>query len=345
MQHHVINLYTDADCVKTNETDTIIDVRWTVKFNMELAPYFNKRKYKHDLRLLKEGVGQLKVVIPNHTVVNTKATPEKALAYAEAIAAKHLVANSGVNVFGFQTSDNGMMMTVRRDQLLFKLSQLDALKHLQRKGVEQEFFTNYGMLSNMTTVPAGYLYGASFEHESSPKWVKDYLESDASYDYYNSVNELDARSAETIYTAIGEVIINYRSVEEVMTNPWMRYMIETKSHSEPRPFDTVVKMVKSATQVIYDNNDYLTKIRKRFGEKCYLLYDTETHMFFPIQPTKSGSSEIYHMIGMRKSIRRDQLADMQAKGYGNEFQSKKESEESPPKKRLTPLKFKIKKDT
>ncbi|MDF9399117.1 hypothetical protein [Vibrio sp. 1180_3] len=337
MQQHIVNLYTDLNQITEGAGETIVNIIWTVNFNLDLAHYFNKRKYKHDLNLLKNGVGQLKIKIPDYTsekyIAKSKAY---LLAYAEAIAAKHLVANSGVNVFGFTYSDDGMVMTIRRDQLLFKLSQPDAVKHLHRKNVDQQFFTDYDAISNMTTTAAGYLYGASFVEELDPEWVKPHLEPGASFDYYNSAQELDIRSAETVFTSIGEVIINYRSVEEVMSNPWTRYQMETKEQFEPRAFDSVSKMVKSATQVIYENDSYLDKIRRKFGDKCFLLYDPQTHTAFPIKPTKDGSSEIYHMIGMKKRIKKEQLEEMQSKGYGLEF-AKKESKE--PNKTNTPVKF------
>ncbi|MGR5296830.1 hypothetical protein ACPV5U_24450 [Vibrio mediterranei] len=316
MTRHVLKLYTDSTNLHRQGNQSIVAVKWKVDFNRELDRFLSKRNYNHDFDLLKEGVGILNIRLG----LKGNWTDTQLLAYAESLAAKHVIANSGLNAFGFQVGDKGFVMTVRRDQLEIQTSQLATVNLLDRQGVDQSFFTEMGSISLATSPAAAYLYGTAVTKSKEHSW------SEQEHLYINSTTDFDIRSAETIFTAIGEVIVDYRSVNEYMNQSWTRYQIEVKNQEMPRPFDNVVDAVKAATEVIYDGNSYLDKIRSKFGDKCYLLFDPRTRTSIPIAPIKHDSTELYHMLGMRRIIPREKLEDMHAHGYGKEIPLREKSE-------------------
>ncbi len=316
MTRHVLKLYTDNTNLQRQGKRSIVAVKWKVDFNRELDRFLSKRNYSHDFELLKEGVGVLNISLE----LQGNWTDTQLLAYAESLAAKHVIANSGVNAFGFQVGDKGFVMTVRRDQLEIHTSQLATVNLLDRQGVDQSFFTEMGSISLAASPAAAYLYGTAVKKSEEHSW------SEQEHLYINSTTDINIRSAETIFTAIGEVIVDYRSVDEYMNQSWTKYQIEVKSQEMPRPFDNVVDSVKAATEVIYSDNSYLDKIRSKFGDRCYLLFDPRTRTSIPIAPVKQDSTELYHMLGMRRIIPREKLEDMHAHGYGKEIPIRDNSE-------------------
>jgi hypothetical protein len=250
---HTVSVYANSKHVNKTEEGAVVDVIWTIDFNRDLDMFFNKRKYKHDFDLFKTGVGRLRVTFDydnNHSM-------EENLAFIEAIAAKHIVANSGLNAFGF-TDDK---MSIRRDQLHIVFGQKDAAPLIDRSHKDAAFLGKKGVLAAKSAPSAGYLYGATTEVATDIAWVSPYLEPNVEFDMYNRIVEKDVRFNDYVYTSMGYMVIDYRTVDEFISLPVTRYEQEVMKMAYTRPFESVKEMVIKAKDVIYKDNPYLDKIK------------------------------------------------------------------------------------
>lgn len=304
MNKHTVNLFVDPASWKSDEGMATVNVVWHVEFNRELDKFLNKRKYQHDFSLLKEGIGRLTITYPN----NNSHTQDDNLAYVEALAAKHIVSNTGINAFGF-TDDK---MSVRRDHLHFKFSRETALKLICRRDVEIGFFADMASIAAKAGTSAGYLYLATGEVSKDVTWAEAYLSGD-NVDYYNLAADLDIRNNDNVMTSFGEMAIDYRSVDEFYSSEWVEYNVNVKNVEYPRPFATLYDIVAASNEIIYQDNSYLDKIRAKFGPECLLLANPEEVSFLPI--TKLASS-IYYVLGYRKYINPLTLEEMHKNGIG-----------------------------
>lgn len=324
MKKHTVHLYSDPKNVTTKGIASIANIYWKVDFNRDLDGYLNKRKYKHDYRLFKTGVGKLSI-----TFIKDGDYPLKdQLAYLEVLAAKHIVSNSGLNCFGF-TDDR---ITIRRDQLHIKFSKESAVKLLVRENVDNDFLSERGRLSGRSSPAAGYLYGATAEYCSKQAWAKPYNDNEVTFDHFNSIYDTDIRENDYIFTAQGEMIIDYRSIEEYMKSDWNQFLMQIKGQEFSRPFDTFAEIVRTAREIIYKDNGYLTKIRNLFGDDCLLLYNKEHAAYLPIKPMEKRG--VYLVLGIRRMYSQLKLQEMHEHEFALHIKSTLSKEEAIAAKKL-----------
>ncbi|WP_428775711.1 hypothetical protein [Vibrio sp.] len=316
---HIVQLYTDPTLIGQENDETYANIFWSVQFNRDLDAYFSKRKYQHDFDLFKEGYGRLKI----RFTYDSDASPEENLAYVETLAAKHLVSNSGLNVFGF-TNDK---VTIRRDQLHFVVSQPDTVSLIDRKGVDQSVFSRLGKISAKSSPAAAYLFGATAEPLVDISWAEPLKDENYQFDFYNTILDLDARENDYVFTPMGDIIVDYRSVEELMNSEWMQFQITVKGMEIARPFDMMVDLVNKANEVIYEDNKYLDKIRQKFGEDCFLLLNREQKTWLPIKPVTHNLKDVFHVLGLRRYYTPLRLAEMHEHGFALNIEQKLSEEE------------------
>ncbi|MFL7013616.1 hypothetical protein [Enterovibrio norvegicus] len=303
---HNLYVYTSESLLKRTSGEATVSVVWQVQFDRELDGYFNKRKYKHDYDLFKQGVGNLTV----NFRYDSQLTVAENLAYVEVLAAKHIVSNTGLNAFGF-TDDN---MSIRRDHLNVVFSKPDAVKLMLRKGIETSYFDRLGAISSKTSPPAGYLYGASAESTASHDWLMPYITNDKDFDFYNTAYDLDIRENDYVFTSVGSLIVDFRSVDEFMMLDWTQYQIQVKNQEISRPFEVLVDLLKGAGEMIYTNNNYLAKIKRLFGDDSFLLLNREKKSWLPITPI-AGVPGTYLVLGLRRYYNPANLAEMHEHGF------------------------------
>lgn len=308
---HTVSVYASPQHVHKTEEGTEVDVVWTVDFNRDLDMFFNKRKYKHDFELFKTGVGRLRVTFD----YDNKHSMEENLAFIEAIAAKHIVANSGLNAFGF-TDDK---MSIRRDQLHIVFGQKDAGPLIERKQKDSDFLIKKAALAAKSSPAAGYLYGATTQPATDLAWIKPYLEQDADFDMYNRITEKDVRFNDYVYTSLGYMIIDYRTVDEFMSLPVTQYEQDVLKMTYARPFESVKEMVSKAENVIYTDHRYLDKIKSKFGNEALLLDNKEGKAWLPITPLKNSEQDFYLVLGISRHCSPLRLQEMHNHGYGKDI--------------------------
>lgn len=318
MMKHTIHLHSDTKNITTKGIASTADIYWKVDFNRELDGYFNKRKYKHDYRLFKTGVGKLSITF----IKDNEYSLKDQLAYLEVLAAKHIVSNSGLNAFGF-TDDR---ITIRRDQLHFKFSQETAVKLTLRDTISSEFLGEIGRLSGRSSPAAGYLYGATAEFSAKQDWAIPYYDKEVTFDHYNRIYDTDIRENDYIFTAQGEMIVDYRSIEEFMKSDWNQFLMTVKDQEFSRPFDTFAEIVKTATEIVYKDNGYLTKIRNLFGDDCMLLFNKEHAAYLPIKPMEKQGT--YLVLGIRRMYSQLKLQEMHEHGFAQHIESTLTKEEA-----------------
>ena len=309
---HVVHIAIDeSSLAKTNNhpLEHTVDVYWEVTFNPELYKFFNKRKYVHDIDLLKKGVGRLTILFK----MSESDNPTNMLAYIEALAAKHIVSNSGINAFGF-SSDS---MSIRRDQLHFALSQSGTVKLLMRGKGNAEFLEIMAALSAKSSPAAGYLYGCTASVDE--RWLSELKSHPFSIEYRHRSFDIDIRENDYVFMPQGDIIIDFRTVEEFMNSENTQFMMRVKGNSFPRPFDTVYEIIKSSENIIYKDNTYLDKIRRLFGDDCFLLYNEIQYCYVPIKRLNSNQ---FTAMGYRKYINPLRLEEMHEHGIGLHFEQK-----------------------
>ncbi|EKO3674171.1 hypothetical protein M3923_002866 [Vibrio metschnikovii] len=313
MEHkHIIHVAIDESSLeKTNNypLEYTVDVYWEVNFNPELYKFFNKRKYVHDLDLLKEGVGRLTILFK----MSESDSPTNTLAYIESLAAKHIVSNSGINAFGFSSD----AMSIRRDQLHFALSQSGTVKLLMRGKDNAEYLERMAALSAKSGPAAGYLYGCTASVDEY--WLSELKSRSFTIEYHHRSFDIDIRENDYVFTPQGDIIIDFRTVEEFMNNENTQYMMRVKGNIYPRPFDTVYEIIKSSESIIYNDNAYLDKVRRIFGDDCFLLYNELQYCYIPIKKLNSNQ---FTAMGYRKYINPLRLEEMHGLGIGLHFKQK-----------------------
>ncbi|OOF02812.1 hypothetical protein BZG80_11640 [Salinivibrio sp. MA440] len=316
---HTVMIYASPELIRQEGALTEADVLWTVDFNRDLDMFFNKRKYKHDFDQFKTGVGRLRVTFD----YDNKHSMEDNLAFVEAIAAKHIVANSGLNAFGF-TDDK---MSIRRDQLHIVFSQADAAPLIERNLGDSGFFGQKGVLAAKSAPAAGYLYGATTEVATDIAWVSPYLEPNAEFDMHDRIVENDVRLNDYVYTSMGYMIIDYRTVEEFMSLPVTLYEQEVLKKVYTRPFEAVKEIVNKAKDVIDKDNRYLDKIKSKFGDDALLIDNNEDKAWLPIIPLKNAENDFYLVLGMSRHCSPLRLQEMHSHGYGKDIPQRLSDEE------------------
>lgn len=306
MTHHTLHLYTDESHFFTKGEDAYINVYWKIDFNRDLDMYFHKKKYKHDFSMFKDGVGRLEIRFMRSP---DKLKPEH-IAYIETLAAKHIVANSGINAFGY-TDDNH---SIRRDHLHINVSNENSVNLIDRKGVGQEFFDQFSALAALSSPAAGYLYGASVAHSVDTSWIEDYLHEEATFENYNKVVDVHIISNDYFQTSLGKMIVDYRSVEEFMNTELMKFQIEVEKAIIARPFQVVLEGLKKMTNIVYKDSKTLDKIREKFGNDCLMLTDNEHLLMIQVVPIDPANS-LYKVLGVRHHIPMAKLERMQAHGF------------------------------
>lgn len=321
-KHH-IHLFTSADDIQVIDNETTVTVYWQVNFNRDLDRFFNKRKYKHDFDLLKEGVGRLVVrVLPKKTALSD----EYLLAYVETLAAKHVVSTNGLNAFGF--TDHGM--TIRRDQLHFHTSQALTRDLLDRKGQMNEIYS-LEYIGVATGNSAGYLYGATAEFDQNNSTLKDREE----FDFYNTTTDIQIREADNARTDLADIVIDYRSVDEWMNMEWVRYTIEVKQQEYPRAYDTVCELVKATDSVVFQGTKYVEKTQRVFGQDALVIYHNEHKISFQLSP----AGNTYLVVGMQKYLTPLLLDEMKKNGFAKDFAQIATEEELEELKRVKAERF------
>lgn len=306
MTHHTLHIYTNESHVFTKGEDSFINVFWKIDFNRELDMYFHKKKYKHDFSMFKDGVGRLEIRFSRSP---DKLRPEH-IAYIETLAAKHIVANSGINAFGY-TDDNH---SIRRDQLHINVSNPASVNLINRKGVSQEFFDKFTALAALSSPAAGYLYGASASHSTDTNWIEGYLHENATFENYNKVVDINIISNDYFQTALGLMIVDYRSVDEWMNTELMKFQIEVEGAIFPRPYQLVIEGLKKMTDIVYKNSKMLDKMREKFGNDCLMLKDKDHVLMIQVMPVDPNNN-MYKVLGVRHHIPIAKLERMQAHGF------------------------------
>ncbi|PMN52175.1 hypothetical protein BCT30_13670 [Enterovibrio norvegicus] len=304
---HDIHVFAPSHQLLVNKEISVAQVYWSVTFNRELDSYFNKRSYTHDFKQLKEGVGHLEIQFR----YDDSLTIEDNLSYVEVLAAKHLVSNSGINAFGF-TNDK---VTIRRDHINIVFSQETAITLLIRKNVEKSTLSRLGSISAKSSPAAGYLYGATAELETNFDWIIPRLTQNASFDFFSSDTDLNIREDDYIFTPLGDFIIDYRSVEELMESEWVRFQIEVRKQDYARPFELLADLVRASDQTIREGNPYLVKIKKLFGEDSILLLNTSEKTWLPAKLLLDDGRETYLIMGHRRYLKPEILAEMHEHGF------------------------------
>lgn len=306
MNHHTLHIYTDESHFFTKGEDSFINVYWKSDFNRELDMYFHKKKYKHDFSMFRNGVGRLEIRFFR--------APDKLksehIAYIETLAAKHIVSNSGINAFGY-SDDN---QSIRRDQLHIEVSNPESVNLIDRKGVDQEFFNRFSALAALSSPAAGYLYGASASMSTDKSWVDSYLKEDSVFENYNKAVDINIISNDYFQTALGKMIVDYRSVEEWMNSELMKFQLEVEGAIVPRPYQAVLEGLKKMTNIVYKNSKMLDKMREKFGHDCLMLTDDDHLLMIQVMPI-DPSNNIYKVLGVRHHIPIAKLERMQAHGF------------------------------
>lgn len=304
MNKHTLHLYTNRSSLKQKSDLFYVDVLWRVDFNRDLDHFFNKRKYMHNFELLKTGIGKLSITFKFDTSFSEDAN----LSYVEALAAKHVISNSGLNAFGF-TDDK---VSIRRDQLHIVFSSPTAAMLIGRNQAPKNFLNEFGAISSRTSPCAGYLFGASVEIKQDPLWALEQLNNNADFAYYNNAADIDIRQNDYVFNAQGEMIIDYRTVSEFLESDWTQFLMQVKRVEYPRPFEAIHEIVKTADRIIYTDNGYLTKIRNLFGDDCLILHNSELCVYMPIKPIAKMQ---YLVLGYRRYIGPLKLKEMHENGF------------------------------
>lgn len=302
---HVLRTYTDKSLIKhASETNAAsVVVIWQIDFDRSLDRFFNKRKYKHDFGMLKQGVGRLEIRLDD--LVSSKTLP-----FIEALAAKHIVSNSGVNAFGFEDDS----ISIRRDQLKIITSQADTVSLIDRKGVPQSFFEKYNVLSALSSTSAGYLYGCDVELGDDHSWVKSHLVDDASFSSYNRTSDHQIIHNDNVTLPMGEVIINWLSVDEWMNSDLIQFQMKEKDQEFPRPFNLVHDAVRKTERLIYKDNPSLSRLREKFGDECFILTDTPSTNYIQVKKL-NDDDRIYLVLGVRHYYAPYLLEEMKSHGF------------------------------
>jgi len=306
MTKHTLHIHTNETHFFMKDGESFINVFWKIDFNRDLDLYFHKKKYVHDFDMFKDGVGRLEIRFKRSPA---KLKPEH-IAYIETLAAKHIVSNSGINAFGFSDDNH----SIRRDQLKVLVSNPDSAKLIDRKGVEQSFFDKYSALAALSSPPAAYLYGVSTEYSDDISWLQPYIESDLNFENYNKAVDIQIISNDHHHTSLGNMIVDYRSVQEWMGTELIKFQQEEEGGLFPRPYQLVVEGLKSMTNIIYKDSKFLDNLREKFGADCLILTDKDYSTMIQVQPV-DPENQLYKVLGVRHHIPVAKLERMQAKGY------------------------------
>jgi hypothetical protein len=304
---HTVHVFTDESHFFKREGESFINVFWKVDFNRDLDMYFHKKKkYQHDFDMFKEGVGRLEIRFSRGPAV---LKPEH-VAYAQVLAAKHIVSNSGINAFGFEDDSQ----SIRRDQLQFIFNNPTAVDLLVRTKENSAKLSEIGAMAGLTSSSAGYLYGATASVSENHDWLDNYMGEDINFDFYHKIADIHIIENDNVSTPLGEMVIDHRAVEEWMIADINRYKQEVEGAIFPRPYQLVVEDLKKMTNVIYKDSHILKSTREKFGFDCLLLSDREQKTFIQIMPL-DAKSQVFKVLGCRHHLSVGKLEVMQAHGY------------------------------
>lgn len=304
MNKHQIFTYTSKEDLSFDSQGSIVTVYWQVQFDRSLDRFMNKRKYTHNLDLLKEGIGKLDIRIEEKS---KEISDKHLIAYAETLAAKHLVSTRGLNVFGF-TDDS---MTIRRDQIHLYVSQPDTVDFIDRSGGKDEKLKTTLPIVGPSTAPlAAYLYGATISLCETNQHLKEAPE----FDFFNKSTDMIIRGADNIRTDFSEIIIDYRTVEEFLSTDYIRYTITEKGAEYSRVYNTIADFVSACTDIQYDAGNFVKKTQLKFGQDA--LVAASDQFLFQLIPHRSD----YLVFGMKKLMSAALKVEMAKAGYGDNFE-------------------------
>lgn len=271
---HLIKTFTDRSCIEVSCGQILVTLYWQLNIDDTLIHYFNKGDYVHDLAKVRTE-GRLSISLSTQDL--SKAST---LAYAECLAAKHLLSSRGANIFGFDATRNGIAMSVRRDHIVYCLSQAKSHEFLyHRPDCYSERFRRYGKAYTASSVCSSFVSGTQYKITDNSDIKRE------SSDHIVSASELLIRSSDNVTCQVGTVVIDQSGLDAYCNDCYIRYATEVLNQEIPRPFETLMAVLQNATAT---SNYHQEKKRRKFGSDCISVKSTSGFCCITIKPIRSS---------------------------------------------------------
>ncbi|MCY9870347.1 hypothetical protein [Vibrio barjaei] len=284
MNNHKLLLRALPDRTETNNNLQHVVVAWSFEPDTDGIRYLSTKKYAHPENKTKPAAGTIIVRIHKKKFNN----PEIDSAFAEAIAATHLINTKGENIFRVDVSKS---QNPARDLIDIDLSSDLAVQLLRRNQedlVQLKHNQQHFLIGHFDS-PAAFLYGCNFDIHH-----KQLLEGNV---------ELDAISCKWVIkkllcrTPLGSVQITHRAIAEYLSMP-LNKELSARGQIFRRPYDAVKCLLIGAREPVEDNNPHIKRLRDKIGLDAQSLFNPRRTTFVDLKIT-GRLSDVYLLFGFR----------------------------------------------
>ncbi|MGR5347491.1 hypothetical protein [Vibrio mediterranei] len=146
-------------------------------------------------------------------------------------------------------------------------------------------------------------------------YVVENLEPEHNEGDYIKVSIGDILHGIAVSSIAGEVRLTSRAIEEYLSLPLSRDLVEIRNEHFGRPYDTIGKVISSAREILPENNKHVTRLKSKFGAGAIsLMNDDGVATIVDLVPIKSPGSKRYIVIGFRQLYSKALQKRLLAKG-------------------------------